>query len=186
MLLRRLPIRFVQTYVEQKQTEEMKKQKQGFKEMIENLSKMDSYTLRDYKKECISQDSKRGILRKMFTEAQPEEIQLEKAKKILNSMKDEELNSADKLSGVAKQEIAQITQTSIHDINSMLAQFKIQYKLHLYLKVRREKGDYIPQTQEELSIMMRTDRPPTTKEERFENERKFSNKQRRWLGGEGR
>lgn len=187
MLLRRFPLRFIQTYAEQKQSEEAKKQKANFKEMIESLSKKDSFTLRDFKKEVIAQDSRRGgFLRKMFIEAQPEEIQLEKAKKILNAMKEDELNSNEKITGEAKKEIAQVSQTNIKDINSLLMQYKVQHKIHVYLKARREKGEYIPQTSEELNNMMRTDRPPSSKEERFDHEKKYSKKQMKWIGGMGR
>lgn len=187
MLLRRFPLRFIQTYAEQKQSEEAKKQKANFKEMVESLSKKESFTLRDFKKDVIAQDSRRGgFFRKMFTEAQPEEIQIEKAKKILNALKDDELNSSDKISGQAKIEIAQVSQTTIKDINSLLMQFKIQHRMHLYLKSRRERGEYIPQTSEELQSMMRTDKPVSNKEDRFDHEKKYSSKQMKWIGGMGR
>jgi signal recognition particle GTPase len=163
------------------QAQEMQKQKERFKQMIEELSKKDTYTLKDFKKEIISQEVKKGFLRRMFTEAQPEEIQQEKFKTIMNAIKEEELTSSQPLNGDAKLEISQITQIPVKDINNLLTQFKIQAKLHGYLKARREKGDYIPQSQEELQVMLRSDRPPSTREERYEHQKKYSTKQRKWL-----
>ena len=186
MFLRRIPFRSVQTYAEQKQTQELQKQKERFKAMIEELSKKDSYTLKDFKKEIFSQESKKGFLRRIFTEAQPEEIQLEKFKKILNAMKEEEISYNEPITGDAKLEISQITQSPVQEINTLLQQYNLQYKLHAYLKARREKGDYIPQSQEELQVMMRSDRPPTTREERYEHIRKYSNYQRKWANSLGR
>ena len=151
--------------------------------MLEDLSKKEIYTLKDFKKEIFTQDRKeRNFFRKLFTEAQPEEIQLEKQKKILSSFKDEELAGSEKISGEVKSEVAQVAQANVTDVNEMLRHFNMQKKLHAYLKARRERGEYIPQTREELEIMMRTDRPDTSKEDFYENKRKYSNKQKYWVG----
>jgi signal recognition particle GTPase len=182
MLLKRLPVRFLRGFKEKYQEKELKKQQEAFRKMIEELSRKEEYTLRDFRKDIISQDSKgRSSIRKLFSEAQPEDIQLENQKKIVNAFKDEELIGNKPITREIKQEIAQVTQTTIQDVNDLMSTFKIQFKLHGYLKSRRERGDYIPQSKEELINMMRTDRPPHTKEEKYESKRKFSDLQKKWL-----
>jgi signal recognition particle GTPase len=183
IIFRKLPIRFIRGYTERKQEQEMKKQKEQFKIYMEELSKKDLYTLKDFKKDILSQDQKqRSFIRKLFTEAQPEEIQMEKQKKILSAFKDDELMGTGKVSGEAKAEIAQVSQTTSTEINELLRYFKMQSKMHSYLKQRRESGEYIPQTKEELDAMMRTDRPVATKEDKYEHQRKYSRNQKKWIG----
>ena len=183
IVFRKLPIRFMRGFTERKQEQEMKKQKEQFKIYMEDMSKKEAYTLKDFKKDIMSQDKKeKSFIRKLFTESQPEEIQLETQKKILNAFKDDELLGSGKILGEAKSEIAQVSQTTTTDVNELLRYYKMQQRMHAYLKQRREGGEYIPQTKEELDAMMRTDRPAATKEDKYEQERKYSNFQKKWLG----
>ncbi|OMJ85251.1 hypothetical protein SteCoe_13488 [Stentor coeruleus] len=185
LIFRRFPIRYVRSFTERKQEQELKKQKEQFRLMMDDLSKKEIYTLKDFKKELFTQDRKeRNFFRKLFTEAQPEEIELEKQKKILSSFKDEELVMNEKISGEAKSEVAQVAQVNTSDVNELLRHFNMQKKLHSYLKSRRERGEYIPQTREELEIMMRTDRPDSSKEDFFNQKRKYSNKQKYWIASQ--
>ena len=184
IVYRRIPIRFAKTFAERKQEHDMKKQQEMFKEMIDELSRKEVYNLKDFKREVEGQEKKgKSFFRKFFSEAQPEEIELEKTKKILNAFKDEELIGKVPVSGEIKEEIVQVSQTTIQEVNNLLTTFKFQQKLHQYLKTRRENGEYIPQTREELEIMMRTDRPESSKEEKYGQKNKFSNHQKKWIRG---
>ena len=91
------------------------------------------------------------------------------------------MTSSKTISGETKSEISQVTQTSIQEVNELMKHFTFQHNLHKYLKSRRERGEYIPQTREELQNMMRTDRPPASKGEVYNLKSKFSQDQRKWL-----
>lgn len=182
MLTKRIPFRLIMGFAQQKQEQDMKKMKEEFKVMVDELSRKDSFTLKDFKKDIFKQGQKsKSFIRRMFTEAQPEELQLEKMKKILNGFKEEELLGLEEISGEVKSEISHVTQTEVKDINDLIAAYKYQNMLHKYLKGRRERGEYIPQTQEELSNMLKTDRPINAKEHKYNQKRKFSTKERKWI-----
>ena len=182
ILFRRLPIRYIRSFAERKQEQELKKQKEHFKTMIDELSRKEVYTLKDYRRELLNIEQKgKSFMKKLFSEVQPEEIELERSKKILNAFKDEEMTGSEKITGGIKDQVAQVTQTSIQSVNELLKSFDTQKRLHSFLKSRREKGEYIPQTSEELENMMKTDRPPITKHDIYSTKRKFSVKQKKWL-----
>ena len=184
IVFRRFPIRYIRSFTEKKQEQDMKKQQEMFKTMIDDLSRKETYTLRDFKKEIANQEKQgKSFLRKIFSEADKDEIELERTKKILCAFKEEELGNNKQVNGEVKSEISQVTQTTIQNVNDVLKSFEMQVKLHQYLKSRREKGEYIPQTREELENMMRTDRPPANKHDMYNLKDKFSTKQRKWLPG---
>ena len=72
----------------------------------------------------------------------------------MNAMMEEELEDQQNITIDSKKEIAAVTQSSLTEVNYVLTHFRMSKKLHRVLKVRREEGAYLPETQDELKKIM--------------------------------
>lgn len=147
--------------------------------MIKELAAKEEFTLRDYRTHVVDHlKSQQSGFMKLLSGTSQEESEIIDSRKVLNSLKDEELLDHKLVDSEVRKEIAQVVQLSIQQVNKVMTAFKAEMKLHAYLKARKDRNEHLPETQEELQVMMRADRPPANFEEKSAVHRKTSNQQR--------
>jgi len=132
-----------------------------FKKEMELLVNKPTFTMADYKQRVIDglTQLKKGFKAKLMSGNEATEASLTTQKKILNAMFDQELVSDQKVSGVAKKEIAIVSQTTVEDVNMMIKNYEQIKGIHGWLKECKENGQDLPANQEELTNRFRSDRP---------------------------
>jgi len=176
-LLSRAPVRYIKSFEERRQEAQMKKQQESFKKTMEELSRKEHYTLKDFKLEILQQAKQASTgIKKLWSGTQPEEAELLRMKKVMNALKEQELNESREVSDRVRQEVAQVVQLPIEEVNKVMKAYKFNRTLQGYLKQRREHNEYLPQTQEELTQILYTDRPPKSREQDFRRQKKYSRK----------
>lgn len=176
--LNQLNARFIRSLTERKQEHDMRKQREQFSKMIEDFSEREAYTLKDFRRETEDQVKRtRKGLSSLWSGSEPEEADLLLSKKILNAMKEEELLDDAKLQYLERKEIASVVQCDIQDVNKVLQQYRANLKLQEYVKARKQRGEFLPSSQDELKHMMLIDRPPKTKDNIFTKIPRYNKKQ---------
>lgn len=174
-------VRHIRSFQERRQDQQMKKQQELFKKSMEDLANKDYYCLRDFKREIMEQskNSSSGF-QKLWSGTQPEEAETLLFKKILNAFTPEELTSDSKFDSQTKQDIMQVAQVTAEDLNKVLRAYNFQKSIQSYLRARKEREEPLPETQDELTSMMRIDRPPPSEEQKYQGRRTFSKVQKKF------
>ena len=84
---------------------------------------------------------------------------LEKQNKICSALTEDEKNGEVNLTREDKKEIAEVSQCTVDDVNDTLAKFKQMGGFHKYLKEKRARNEPMPETNEDLQMMYKIDRP---------------------------
>ena len=84
---------------------------------------------------------------------------LENQNKICSAMTDDEKSGEARLTGTAKQEIAEICQLSKADVCDVLAKHDQFVGFHGFLKARRAKNEPMPESREDLMMIYKLERP---------------------------
>ena len=149
-----------------------------FQKMMEEYSQKETYTLKDYKKEIEeSLKNARSGIQKLWSGTEPEELESIMSRKVLNALTPDELIHNAKLTMVEKQEIAQVVQCEIEVINKVLTSFNSNKRVHEYIRARKERGEHLPSSREELMQIMHLDPPPKSKDQAFAKTPRFNSKQ---------
>ena len=118
--------------------------------------------------------SARSGLQKLWSGTEPEEAEMIMSRKVVNAIKEEELQQTKTLPFSARKEIAQVVQCDLETVNKVLLHFKTNSKLQEYIKSRKDRGEYLPRNKEELMQLMHMDRPPKSKDHMFMKKPKHS------------
>ena len=102
---------------------------------------------------------------------------LEGQNKVLSAMYDKEKSNPETLTKEIKTEIYEVSQMTKEDLDDVLRKFKQMQGFHKFLITRRERGEPMPETNEELIDIYRYEKPSFLRED-TENER-YSKRQRR-------
>ncbi|CAG9317350.1 unnamed protein product [Blepharisma stoltei] len=175
-------LRFARTFQERQQEKNLKKQEESFKKYLEDISSKEVYYLRDFKQEIMELIKNSGNALSKFWQSgtQIEEAEKEKTKKILNAFHDSELTE-ERFELDTKKEIALVSGYNVDDVNKVLRQFRLNQKIHRYLKERREKGEPLPENRNELDNMVLVDPPKRTREEKKRSQGSYSKKQLKYV-----
>mmetsp|Transcript_21324 Transcript_21324/g.39188 ORF Transcript_21324/g.39188 Transcript_21324/m.39188 type:complete len:186 (-) Transcript_21324:19-576(-) len=139
----------------------IKRQQDTFKKFVTDLAAKDEYTLLDYKREILNNiKSNSSSWLKAFKQADPEEAELEKNRRLICAFKDEELLDESLITPTTKSEVAKVTGSTPEEVNKMLRLFKLNHNLHQYLKQRRVHGEPLPENEEDIRNMMQCDEQP--------------------------
>lgn len=170
----------MRTLKERREDYKLKKQQDQFKSMIKELAEKEEFTLRDYRKQIQDhlKSQQSGFMRLMSGTSQEESETID-SRKVLNALKDEELLDHKLVDSEVRKEVSQVVQLNIQQVNKVISAYKMELKLHAYLKARRERKEHLPESQEELHLMMTADRPPPAFEEKEGLHKKVSDRQRR-------
>jgi signal recognition particle GTPase len=147
-----------------KQRLEKRQHKQSedeFKKEMDFLANKPSFTLVDFKQRIIDGLAKlqKGLRYKFMTGNEQTEVNLMTQRKVLNAMLDEELLDEKKLKSEQKTQISMITQVPVQDINMMLKNFDYMKTLHKWVREIKERGEPLPNNQEEMLYRFKKDRP---------------------------
>ena len=104
---------------------------------------------------------------------------LEGQDKVLCAFYDEEKSSPDKITKDIKQEICEVSQTDMADVKDVLDKFDQLSGFHKFLIKRQERGEPMPETNDELMDIYRYERPSFLIES--SDKQKYSKKQRQWM-----
>ena len=105
---------------------------------------------------------------------------LEGQNKVLSAMYDEEKSYPEKLTKDKKKEICEVSQTEQADVKDVIDKFEQLFGFHKFLIKRRDRGEPMPDTQDELFDIYRYERPAFLTDTGSEKQ-KYSNKQRNRL-----
>jgi|TARA_B110000285_G_C15090456_1_gene598772 signal recognition particle GTPase len=95
----------------------------------------------------------------MFMGDETEKKSLEKQQKICAALTEEEMNGEITLTREDKKEVAEVTQCTIDDVNDTLSKFKQMGGFHKYLKDKRARNEPMPESNEDLTMMYKIERP---------------------------
>ena len=84
---------------------------------------------------------------------------LENQNKILSAMYEEELTNEKKFSGADKKEIAETVQLQTSDVSDVIHKYQQMKGFHGFLKERRANNQPMPESQEDLMMIYRMERP---------------------------
>ncbi|CAI2380833.1 unnamed protein product [Moneuplotes crassus] len=175
MLSTPVSMRFISNPIDM---EKRKKEKQdkAFQDDIKYFLSKDNFTLHDFhEKVRLGLKDKSTISTMMYGE-DPEIKVLEGQNKVLSAMYDEEKRDTSLLTKTKKKEICEAAQVELADIKDVLTKHKQMNGFHKFLLKRRERGEPMPENNDELTDIYRYEKPsflmPESKNE------KYSKKQR--------
>lgn len=145
---------------ERLEKQNLEKSQKDFREEMEFLANKPSFTMADYKQRTIDGLVKmnKGLLSKLQSGNEDTKEMMQKHKKILNAFFDDEL-VAEHIASDVKKQVAQVVQVEIADVNMMLKMFNYYKDMHKFLRKMKERGEQLPQTNEEFTYRFRTERP---------------------------
>lgn len=156
-----LMTRSVRTLQQRRDDMAIKRQQESFKKFVSELALKDDYTLLDYKREILANiKTASSSWLKAFRQADPEEADLEKHRRLICAFKEEELLDDSLVNSAVKIQVAQVTGYEPDEVNRLIRLYKLNHHLHLYLKQRRVKGEPLPENEEDIRFMLRADEPP--------------------------
>ncbi|CAK61042.1 unnamed protein product (macronuclear) [Paramecium tetraurelia] len=168
-------------FADKLQKKQQDNQKQEFKKELEFLASKPQFTLIDFRQRALDglHKLKKGFKYQISSGNEETEQQLTLQKQVLNAMFDEELLSPDDLSGDQKKEIAMVAQVEVQQVNFVLSQYSQIRNMHSWVRDMKERGEPMPDNQEDMMYRYKRDKPIKKSFIKFEMKRQnFSMKQR--------
>jgi signal recognition particle GTPase len=127
-----------------------------FSEMLEKMASAPKWTFRPWRETMESQLSSWTMYLPgvgSSTEAQ----ELKNFKSMLDAMTDNELDNPEKINGPARERIARAASRNVDDVARMVYFYKQSLVLFTWLQLKKQKGEQLPSTENELNTMQEND-----------------------------
>lgn len=147
---------FVKSMEERKEEKEQK----AFQEDIKYFLSKDTFNIHDFHERVMHGLKQKSTFKLMVWGEDAEVKVLEGQNKICSAMYDDEkTDPLRKLTPEMKKEIAETTQMQVSDVQDVIQKYKQLQQFHNYLRTKKQRGEPIPESRDELMQMYRVERP---------------------------
>lgn len=154
MMLTAVPLRGVKSMEERKEEQD----RQAFVDDINYFCAKEQFNLYDFHERVLNALKQKSSVKMMIWGDDAEVKVLESQNKVCSAMYEHEKTET-RLSTESKKEIAEAAQVPLSDVEDVLQKHKQLCDFHLWLLSRKERGDPMPESREELMQIYKIERP---------------------------
>lgn len=147
---------FVKSMEERKEEND----KKAFQDDIKYFLGKDTFSVHDFHERVLHGLKQKSTFKMMVWGEDAEVKVLEGQNKICAAMYDDEKNDPKRLiNSEKKKEIAETCQMQVSDVQDVLQKYYQLQQFHHYLRSKKQRGEPMPETREELMQMYRVEKP---------------------------